>query len=299
MNQQTLIKTYSFEGRGLHTGRYSHLTLCPAPENTGIRFLRTDIGKEVEAIASNVTKTDRSTTISAGDVTVVTIEHLLSALTGLGVDNALIKIDNLEVPILDGSAERYVRAIAPDGLQTQNAERKYVEISEEIVIKNEETGSWIKITPSDRPSFDLTVDFNSHVLGVQSAHWSENTDYVGQIAPCRTFCFFHELEFLASKGLVKGGDVDNAIVIVEYPVSPAQMSAMCELFGQPHLAVSPSGYLSNIRLHFNNECARHKMLDLIGDFRLVGGFLRAHVTAYKPGHSINSIASKAVLEKII
>ena len=298
MNQQTLNNTYRFEGRGLHTGKYSHLVIKPADENFGIRFLRTDVNVEIPAIATKISRTDRSTTITEGDVSVVTIEHVMSALTGLGVDNALVEIDNEEVPILDGSAQYYVRAIAPDGLKVQAAERKYIEIKEELEIKDEKTGSWVKITPADHFSFEVTVDFNSRVLGVQTASWSEGADYVGQIAPCRTFCFFHELEFLASKGLVKGGDVDNAIVIVEHPASAEQLDNMCRLFGQPRLSVTPSGYLSNITLHFENECGRHKLLDLIGDMRLAGGFMKAHVSAYKPGHTINSVVTKALMSKI-
>ena len=298
MNQQTLNQEYKFEGRGLHTGRYAHICLVPAPENFGIRFLRTDLGVEIPALATNVSRTDRSTTISLGDASVVTIEHLMSAMTGLGVDNVLVKIDNEEVPILDGSAECYVRAIAPDGLKVQDAERKYLELSEEVEIRNEQTGSWIKITPADSFSLELTVDFNSRVLGVQTASWSENSDYVAQIAPCRTFCFFHELEYLASMGLVKGGDVDNAIVIVEHPVSEEQIRNMCKLFGQPLLSVTEQGYLSNIKLHFPNECGRHKMLDLIGDMRLMGGYPKARISAYKPGHKINIAAAAAAISKL-
>ena len=298
MNQQTVKKEYTFEGRGLHTGCYAHLTICPAPENFGIRFLRTDAGIEIPALAAKVSRTDRSTTISEGDVSAVTVEHLLSALTGLGIDNALLKLDNVEVPILDGSAECYVRAIAPDGLQEQSSERKYLTLKEEVEIRDENTGSWVRITPAETLSYDVTVDFGSRVLGVQNAHWSGNADYVGQVAPCRTFCFFHELEALASRGLVKGGDVDNAIVIVEHPVTKEQIDRMCVLFGQPKLSVTDKGYLSNLKLHFPNECGRHKLLDLIGDMRLVGGYLRAHISAYKPGHRINSAAALAVAEKI-
>ncbi|MCR5352068.1 MAG: UDP-3-O-acyl-N-acetylglucosamine deacetylase [Bacteroidales bacterium] len=298
MNQQTLTRDYCFEGRGLHTGKYAHLTIQPAPAHFGIRFVRTDVDVEIPAVASAVTRTDRSTTISVGEVSVVTIEHLMSALTGLGVDNARILIDNDEVPILDGSAERYVRAIAPDGLQEQDAERVWLEFDEAFEVHDEKTGSWVRVEPADRMSFSATSDFNSRVLGVQSAHWSENTDYVGQIAPCRTFVFMHELEFLAARGLVKGGDVDNAIVIVEHPVSPEQIDAMCKLFGMPHLSVTESGYLSNLKLHFPDECGRHKLLDLIGDMRLAGGFPKAKITAYKPGHTINSVASRAAFAKI-
>lgn len=295
MKQQTLKKEYTFEGRGLHTGKYAHLTLCPAPEDFGIRFLRTDVDLEIPALADRVSRTDRSTTITEGDVSVVTIEHVLSALTGLGVDNALLKIDNEEVPILDGSAVCYTRAIAPDGLKVQEAERVYVEISEPIELRDEQSGSWVRIEPSDRPSYEVTVDFNSRVLGVQTAQWMEGADYVGQLACCRTFCFFHELEFLASRGLVKGGDVDNAIVIVEHPVTKEQVANMCQLFGQPKLSVTEHGYLSNLKLHFPNECGRHKLLDLIGDMRLIGGFPKARITAFKPGHKINSGLAKEVL----
>ena len=297
MKQQTVKQEYTFEGRGLHTGKFSHMTICPAPENFGIRFLREDVGVEIAATADKVSRTDRSTTISEGDVAVVTIEHVLSALTGLGVDNALIKIDNEEVPILDGSASYYVKSIAPDGLQQQEAERRYIEIDEEIEIKDEQTGSWVKITPADHMSYEVTVDFGSRVLGVQSATWDETTDYVKEIAPCRTFCFFHELEFLVSRGLVKGGDVENAIVIVEHPVTDEQIDNMCKLFNQPKLGVTPEGYLSNLVLHFPNECGRHKLLDLIGDLRLCGAYLKARVSAYKSGHRINSQAAAAVLNR--
>ena len=298
MNQQTLTREYRFEGRGLHTGKYAHLVLKPAPAGYGVRFVRTDLDVEIPALASRVTRTDRSTTISDGEVSVVTIEHLMSALTGLGVDNARVELDNEEVPILDGSAERYVRAIAPDGLAEQDAKRVWLSFTEAFEVRDEQTGSWVRVEPSDRMSFEVTVDFNSRVLGVQTAHWSENADYVGQIAPCRTFVFFHELEFLAARGLVKGGDVDNAIVIVERPASKEQIDNMCRFFGQPRLAVTPQGYLSNIKLHFPNECGRHKLLDLIGDMRLMGGFPKARITAYKPGHTINSVASRTALTKI-
>ena len=298
MKQQTLSAAYTFEGRGLHTGKYAHLTLKPAPVGYGIRFVRTDAGVEIPAVASRISRTDRSTTISEGEVSVVTIEHLMSALTGLGVDNARVEIDNEEVPILDGSAERFVRAIAPDGLQPQDAERVWLEFDEAFEVRDEQTGSWVRVEPADTMSFEATSDFNSRVLGVQKAHWEERADYVGQIAPCRTFVFFHELEFLAARGLVKGGDVDNAIVIVEHPVSEEQIEAMCRLFGQPHLSVTPQGYLSNLKLHFPNECGRHKLLDLIGDMRLLGGFPKAKITAFKPGHTINSVASRTGLKHI-
>lgn len=277
------------------------MELCPASPDTGIRFIRTDIGEEaiVEALAENVSSTARSTTISCGDASVSTIEHLMSALTGMGVDNAEIRIDNLEVPIIDGSARPYVEAIQKAGLCEQDAPRKLVKLKDEIEVKDEKSGSFIRITPSDKPSVDIKVDFGSRILGVQSAGWDMDTDYATEIGPCRTFVFFHEIEFLAKNGLVKGGDMDNAIVIVEHPVTDEQIEAICKALGFKKLAISESGYLNNLELHFPDECGRHKLLDLIGDLRLCGGWLSAKVTAYKPGHSINTTAAKAVRQAIM
>ena len=294
--QQTLKRNYSFEGKGLHTGKYAHMTVCPAPENTGIVFIRTDIGQDatVAALAENVSNTTRSTTISQNGASVSTIEHILSALTGMGVDNALIEIDNIEVPILDGSAKPYIDAIWADGFEQQNEPRKYIEIKETVEVVNEEVGSIVRIEPAEEFSYDIKVDFNSRVLGVQHATWNPSTVYAEEIGICRTFVFFHEIEFLFNNGLVKGGDVDNAIVIVEHPVTDQQISRMSELFNIPALTVREDGYLSNLQLRFPNECSRHKMLDLIGDLRLCGGFLKAKVTAEKAGHGINTKAAKAV-----
>lgn len=298
LQQQTVGKSYSFEGKGLHTGKVAKVTVNPAPVDFGIKFRRTDLGEDaiVEAVADNVSSTARSTTISCGEVSVMTIEHLLSALTGMGVDNALIDIDNVEVPILDGSAKPYVDAIwrGGTGIVAQDAERKYIEIGSVIEIKNEETGAFVRIEPADKPSFDIKVDFNSKVLGVQTAHWDPSVVYAEEIGICRTFVFFHEIEYLFKNNLIKGGDVDNAIVIVEHPVTGEQLEHMSKLFNVPMLERCENGYLNNISLRFTNECARHKLLDLMGDMRLAGGFLKAKVTAYKAGHSINTKAAVAV-----
>lgn len=296
MKQHTLKASCNFSGKGLHTGRVAEMVVKPAAENTGIVFRRTDIGQDaiVEAFAENVSSTARSTTISKGDVSVSTIEHLMSALTGMGIDNAEVELNNVEVPILDGSALPYVKAFSQAGIVEQNADRLYIDIPEEVEIKDEKTGSWVKITPSEAPSYEITVDFNSHVLGVQSAGWDLSKNYADEIAPCRTFVFFHEVEYLFANNLVKGGDVDNAIVIVEHPVSAEQLDRMAALFNQPRLGVSESGYLSNLTLHFPNECGRHKLLDMIGDMRLAGGYLNARITAFKPGHTINTNTAKAV-----
>lgn len=298
--QQTLKKNYSFEGKGLHTGRYAKMTISPAPTDTGIRFRRTDLGDEayVDALAENVSNTARSTTISSGDVSVMTIEHILSSLTGMGVDNAMIDIDNVEVPILDGSAKPYIDAIWKDGFFLQDKPRHYIELKETVEIFNPEKGSFVRIEPAEEFSYNIKIDFNSKVLGVQRAQWDPSVVYAEQIGICRTFVFFHEIEYLFNNGLVKGGDVDNAIVIVEHPVTDEQVGRLASLFGIPALQVKENGYLNNLELRFENECARHKLLDLIGDLRLCGGFLKAKVTAEKSGHGINTTAAKALRKAI-
>lgn len=272
MNQQTLKNTYFFEGKGLHTGTYAHMKVLPAPADTGIRFYRMDLENqpEVPALAENVTNTSRSTTISVGEAQVVTIEHIMSALTGLGVDNARIELDNQEVPILNGSAEPYVQAFQADGLEDQGVPRQYITLPLAIEVTDPRTGSWVKIEPADAPSAHISVDFNSPVLGIQQAHWDEQTDYAIEIAPCRTFCFYKEIEPMLKGGLIKGGDLSNALVVTD------------------------TGYMDNPTLHFPDECGRHKLLDLLGDFRLAGGYLNARITAFKPGHPINTKAAKAI-----
>lgn len=296
VQQRTVRKEFSFEGKGLHTGKVARITIKPAPVDYGIKFFRTDISPDavVEAAAANVSNTARSTTITRNEVSVVTVEHLMSALTGMGIDNARIDINNIEVPILDGSAKPYIDAIWKDGIVEQDAPRKYLEIQEPVEIKNEETGAYLRIEPADAPSYDLTIDFNSKVLGIQSAHWDSSVVYVQEVGICRTFVFFHEIEFLFKNNLIKGGDVDNAIVIVEHPVTADQLEHMTKLFNVPFLGISKEGYLNNLQLRFPNECARHKLLDLIGDLRLAGGFLRAKVTAYKSGHTINTRMAKEI-----
>ena len=296
--QQTLKKEYIFEGKGLHTGKVARMTVAPAPVNTGVVFIRTDIGADamVEAVAENVSNTARSTTISKGDASVSTIEHIMSALTGLGIDNARIFIDNVEVPILDGSAKPYIDAMWNDGVEVQEEPRKYVEVREAIELTNE-NGSVVRIEPAEEFSYDIKVDFNSRVLGVQTASWNPSVEYADEVGVCRTFVFFHELQFLFANNLVKGGDVDNAIVIVEHPVTDDQVQQMSQLFNVPALEVREDGYLSNLVLRFPNECSRHKLLDLIGDLRLAGGFLKAKVTAEKAGHGINTAAALKVRQQ--
>ena len=295
ISQHTLRNTCTFEGKGLHTGRYAHMSVGPAPADTGIVFIRTDLADaRVEALADNVSSTARSTTISCGEASVSTVEHLLSALTGMGIDNAFVRLDNAEVPILDGSALPYVTAFREAGTEAQDAPRRLMELSRTVEVRDEKSGSWVKAEPSGRPGISITVDFASRVLGVQSAEWTPDTDYASQIAPCRTFVFFHEIEFLARQGLVKGGDVNNAIVIIEHPVTQEQIDTLCSLLGLPSLKATDQGYLSNLELHFPDECGRHKLLDIIGDIRLAGGMPSAKITAFKPGHTINTLAAREI-----
>ncbi len=299
MRQHTLSQSYVFEGKGLHTGQIARMTVSPAPADTGIRFRRIDVGEDawISARADAVTSTARSTRLSGPCGDVNTVEHILSALTGMGIDNAVIDIDNIEVPILDGSARYYVEAFGGDPLVEQDAERKYLALSEPVEVHDEKSGSWVRIEPADKPSYEITVDFSSRVLGVQTASWEPGQDYAHQIGICRTFVFFHEIEYLFANNLIKGGDVDNAIVIVEHPVSDEQLDRMSASMGLPKLQVVGGGYLNNLKLHFDNECGRHKLLDLIGDMRLAG-WLNARITAFKPGHTINNLAARAVLAQL-
>ncbi|MBQ0006191.1 MAG: UDP-3-O-[3-hydroxymyristoyl] N-acetylglucosamine deacetylase [Alistipes sp.] len=295
-SQNTLRKIYLFEGKGLHSGQKVRMRLLPAPENTGIRFLRKDVGDDayIPAVVDYVTMTTRGTTLENNGIKVSTIEHVLSCLYALGVDNAVIELDNFEVPILDGSASAYVKAILADGLQTQNAPRKYYDVTETLHFQDEKTGADLVIEPCGSFTADLTIDFNSKVVGVQTFHFDENTDYASQIAPCRTFVFFHELEYLFSKGLIKGGDLENALVIVEHPVSEETVRKMAVLFNVKTIEVKPNGYLDNVIPHFDDECVRHKMLDMLGDFSLVGYRIRGRVIAYKSGHKVNTEMARLI-----
>lgn len=296
MKQHTIKRTYNFSGKGLHTGLHVNMTLTPAPDNYGIKFQRTDIGDNaiIDADIKNVTSTARSTTLENGEIKVITIEHILSAMTGLGIDNVLVKMDNCEAPILDGSSKPYTDAILQDGILEQNEERKYIRLKNSVHYKDEKSGSEITVIPSDTFEIDLTIDYNSKVLGIQTAYYNEQTDYAKEIAPCRTFCFFHELEYLFKNNLIRGGDMENAIVIVENPVNQEVLNKMESIFNVSNLEVSQSGYLNNLQLHFKNECARHKLLDIIGDFTLIGAPLKAKIIANKSGHHINTIVAQMV-----
>ena len=294
--QKTLNNSYTFEGKGLHTGAHVKMTISPAEENTGIVFHRTDLGEDavIPAIADYVSNTARGTTLEKGDIRISTVEHVISALAGMGIDNARITLDGPEAPILDGSAKAYAEAFKKDGLKEQEAERAYIPIKEKIYYKDEATGAEITILPDDDLSIDLMIDFNSKVLGKQYARFNSETDYAAGIAPCRTFVFFHEIEFLFKNNLIKGGDVDNALVVVENEVPQEDLDRLADLFKVEKLERIPEGYLNHTQLRFDNECARHKLLDLIGDFALSGFHIKGKVIASKPGHQINTTVAKMI-----
>lgn len=299
--QHTLLKEYTFSGKGLHTGRPVNMRLKPAPANHGIVFHRTDIGDGafIEAHVDYVTTTARGTTLEKGEVKISTLEHLMAALYGLKIDNVLIEMDSQEVPILDGSSRLYTEAISPDGLLEQEAERDYLIIKEKIVCRDEQSGSEIVIMPDDEFSIDLMIDYNSKVLGNQYARYNTSVDFAKEIAPCRTFVFFHELEPLFKNNLIKGGDLDNAIIIVEHPVPQAELDRLADLFKVNTLERAPEGYLNHLELRFSNECARHKLLDIFGDFALVGKPIKARVIGYKTGHKINTIMGRSLRKLIL
>jgi len=296
INQKTLSKSVFFTGKGLHTGIEVEMAIHPATEDHGIRFQRVDLEDApiIHATADFVTDTSRGTTIENNGVRVSTIEHVLAALTGMGVDNALIRINAPETPILDGSARLYVEEITKAGLEEQDAPKIFFELKEKIYYKDPKSGAEITLLPDPELSIDLMIDFNSQVLGHQYARFHGGVDFASEIAPCRTFVFLHELMFLFNNNLIKGGDVDNAIVIVEKPVPQEEIDKLTSLFNKPSITCCAEGYLNHLELRFSNECARHKLLDLIGDFALAGYPLKAKVIANKPGHAINTTVAKLI-----
>ncbi len=297
--QQTLKAPVSFSGKGLHTGVEVTMTVNPADADTGIVFRRTDIEGQplIPALCDNVVDTSRGTTIEVGGHRVATIEHIMSALWTLGVDNALIDINAAETPIMDGSAREYAAAIVEAGIVDQEAERKFYHVTEKMVYTIPEKGVAIILYPDDEFSVSLHVDYNSKVIGNQYATFNPGDDYAGKIAPCRTFVFLHEIEPLIKANLIKGGDMDNAIVVVENPVPEEEQANLQKLFDKPGIEIKP-GYLNNLELRCNNELARHKLLDLLGDFALLGVRIKGRVWATRPGHFANTEFMKQLKRSI-
>jgi UDP-3-O-[3-hydroxymyristoyl] N-acetylglucosamine deacetylase/3-hydroxyacyl-[acyl-carrier-protein] dehydratase len=301
IKQKTLAKEFSISGKGLHTNCLVKMTFKPAPVNHGFKFQRIDLeGKPIiPASAEYVTDTSRGTLIESKGAKICTIEHSLAALTGMDLDNVLIEIDNEEVPILDGSSRFFVQAIEEAGIIEQDAEREYFVITEKIVYRNEKTGSEIIALPDSEYNLNILISFNSVVLNNQFATLNSLKDFKSEIANCRTFVFLHELEFLLKNNLVKGGDLDSAIVIMDRVVSQDELDRIADLFNHKRVEIkSQGGILNNIDLQYDNECARHKLLDVIGDLTLAGKRIKGRIIATKPGHQANTEFAKLLMKSI-
>ncbi len=297
--QKTLTSPITFIGKGLHTGLNVTMTVNPAEPGTGILFRRTDADGQpcIPALSDYVTDTSRGTTIEKDSVKVGTIEHIMAALWTSGVDNAVIDIDAPETPILDGSAREYVVKIAEAGLTEQDADRDFYVVREKISYSVPEKGIEIEIYPDEDYSVSVHIDYNSNVLGNQYATYVPGDDFASKIAPCRTFVFLHELEPLLNLNLIKGGDLDNAIVVVENPMSEQEVDRLKKLFNKEDIKVS-KGYLNNLELRYRNEPARHKLLDLLGDFALLGKRIKGKVLATRPGHAANTAFIKQIKKEM-
>ncbi|NRB65391.1 MAG: bifunctional UDP-3-O-[3-hydroxymyristoyl] N-acetylglucosamine deacetylase/3-hydroxyacyl-ACP dehydratase [Saprospiraceae bacterium] len=289
MKQRTIEKSVSLQGVGLHTGEDVQLTFHPAPENHGFKFQRTDLEGSpiINADVSRVVSTQRGTVIKSGEAQVSTIEHVLSALSGLQIDNILIALNGPEVPIMDGSAQPFVTTLMEAGIQEQEAEKDYFEVEVPITYRDENTGTEIVALPADHFQITTMIDFNSKVLGQQYATLQNLEDFHDQIAPSRTFVFLHELEYLFDQNLIRGGDLDNAIVIADRPMNQSELDQLAKKLGKPSVTVDSEGILNTLDLHFRNEPARHKLLDVIGDISLLGKPIKGRILATKPGHSAN------------
>jgi UDP-3-O-[3-hydroxymyristoyl] N-acetylglucosamine deacetylase/3-hydroxyacyl-[acyl-carrier-protein] dehydratase len=301
VKQKTLAAEFSFRGKGLHTSCHVNAVFKPAPENFGIKFRRVDLEGQpiLEADASLVVDTSRGTVIGKGDIRISTIEHALAAIVGMDLDNVLIELDGAEMPILDGSAKLYAEAIEKAGIAEQQAEREYLIIKDKIVYKDPKTGSEIIALPDDEYRLNVLISFNSSVLNNQFASLDHISDFKSQIAACRTFVFLRELEFLLQNNLVKGGDLDNAIVIMDRKVSQEELDRLADLFHHEHVQVQEEkGILNNLDLQFDNECARHKLLDVIGDLSLAGCRIKGRVIATKPGHGVNTEFAKLLKREL-
>ncbi len=298
--QKTVAKEITLSGKGLHTGLFVNMIIKPAEANHGIRFMRVDLEENpvVHAIADNVIDASRGTTLDENGVRIATLEHLMATLVGLGIDNALVELDGPEVPIFDGSAKQLYEAITNAGIKELEADKKYFELKERVEFIDVDKGIEIVAFPDDHFSITVQIDYNSKVLGNQYASLNSLADFGKEIAPCRTFVFLHELEALVKHNLIKGGDVDNAIVIVDRQVSQDELDKLSALFNKPKVSVQPEGVLNNIELRFRNEPARHKLLDMIGDLGLVGMPIKARIIASRPGHHANTEFAK-MLRKII
>ena len=301
MKQTTIKKEFRLTGMGLHTGRTVTVTVCPAPPDFGIAFRRTDRFNIVTqpALATQVSETVRGTTIGTGRHSIATIEHLMSALHGCQLDNVLVELDGGEVPILDGSARPWLLQITRVGIREQDAERRVFAFDEPLHFEYEPTGSVYDVEPADTFAVDCVIDFAGSVIGRQNAHIDDLSQYAAGIAPCRTFVFLHEVEPLLHLNLIKGGSLDNALVYVNKELGHCQLRRLGRTFHKdPSQFRVHDGVLNTTEPYYSNEPARHKLLDFVGDVRLVGVPLQGHFSIYKPGHKANAAFSKFLIDYI-
>ncbi|MFV0469429.1 MAG: bifunctional UDP-3-O-[3-hydroxymyristoyl] N-acetylglucosamine deacetylase/3-hydroxyacyl-ACP dehydratase [Dysgonomonas sp.] len=298
--QRTLKGSFTLEGKGLHTGLNLKITFNPAPEDYGYKIQRIDLPDQpiIDALAENVGATQRGTVLIKDNVQVSTIEHAMAALYALGVDNCLIEVNGPEFPILDGSSIEYVKAINNVGLEEQVADRDYYIVRRKIEVVDEETGSKLILLPDDRFCVNSFIEFESKYIPNQSASLDDLANFEKEIAGCRTFVFVREVQKLLEAGLIKGGDLDNAIVIYERQISQEALDNLADLLGMPHKDATDLGYLNNKEIQFPNEPARHKLLDVIGDMALIGKPLRGRVIATRPGHKINNQLARLIRKQI-
>ena len=299
-NQQTLKGPVTLHGVGLHTGEKVTMTIKPANPGYGIRFMRVDLPDRpvVKADVDFVVDTSRGTTLEYNGARVSTVEHTLAAMVGLGVDNALIELDGPEVPILDGSSKLFMEAIDSVGVLEQEAKRIVYSIDTNIHYYDPVKNVDMLAIPSAEYQVTTLIDFNSPVLGTQHATMKHLAEFRKEIGPCRTFCFLHELEFLLDNNLIKGGDLSNAIVVVDKVVSQEELNRLALIFNKQKIEVKQEGILNNIQLHFTNEPSRHKLLDVVGDLALVGNSIKAHIIASRPGHATNVEFAKKIKQYI-
>ena len=292
--QKTLREEISLSGIGLHTGKEVVLTMKPAKENTGFVFVRTDLEgcPQVEADANYVTTTDRGTTLEKSGVKIHTCEHVLAALVGMDLDNVIIELNSSEPPIMDGSSKFFVEAVEKVGIVEQEVPREYLTIAEVMSYTDPETGADITIIPSEEYEVTTMVDFGTKILGTQNATLKNMSDFKSEISAARTFSFLHELEMLLDHGLIKGGDISNAIVYVDKELTAETIEKLKKAFGKEEISIRPNGILDNLTLNYPNEAARHKLLDVIGDLALVGVRIKGKVIANKPGHFVNTQFAK-------
>jgi len=298
--QKTIKNSVSIEGVGLHTGKKVKLTFKPAPENYGYKFSRVDLntGVLVDADVDNVIDTARGTTIEQDGVRIDTVEHVLAALSGLEIDNVLVELNQSETPILDGSSRLYVEKLLKAGIVQQKALKKYIELTSNISYTDPENKVEILAIPSREFKISVMIDYESKILATQNATLSHINEFKDEIAPCRTFVFLHELEYLLNNNMIKGGDLNNAIVFVDRIISREELDHLAKLFNKPRVEVLREGVLNNLELLYPNEPARHKLLDLMGDLALVGMPIKAHIIAMRPGHISNIQFARLIKKQI-